>query len=159
MKQITLESIEKAIQKVDNLDDNSLDRMSETFALAQENLLAYLMSAALEYENPNLEGLIIYYFCLILETFNQEGLRLEKITDEQIEAFEQPFFEMLDTYFEHEQTDVLDEFCDQPNLTQFMTMEISMKDDDGTELDDETATQLFIVSVAMIALLNKNIAA
>lgn len=156
---ISLESIEKAIQKVDNLDDDSLDRMSETFALAQENLLAYLMSAALEYENPNLEGLIIYYFCLILESFNQQGLRLEKITDEQIEAFEEPFFEMLDAYFDREQADVLDEFCDQPNLTQFMTMEISMKDDDGTELDDETATQLFIVSVAMISLCNRNIAA
>jgi hypothetical protein len=49
----------------------------------------------------------------------------------------------------------LDEFCDQPELTRFMAMEISTEDTDGSSLDDETATQLFIVTVAMIALMNR----
>jgi hypothetical protein len=34
-------------------------------------------------------------------------------------------------------------------------MEISTEDTDGSSLDDETATQLFIVTVAMIALMNR----
>jgi hypothetical protein len=32
---------------------------------------------------------------------------------------------MLDAYFENDEEDVLEDFCDQPELSQFMAMEIS----------------------------------
>ena len=64
-KQVTLASIEKAIDIIDNLDDDQLESVSEKYALAQQILLDYVASAATEYENEELEGLIIYYFCLI----------------------------------------------------------------------------------------------
>jgi hypothetical protein len=38
-----------------------------------------------------------------------------------------------------------------------MAMEISTEDVDGTSLDDETATQLFIVTLAMITLMGRAI--
>jgi hypothetical protein len=38
-----------------------------------------------------------------------------------------------------------------------MAMEISTEDADGSSFDDETATQLFIVSIAMITLMTKAI--
>ena len=79
------------------------------------------------------------------------------MTEDDIDQFEEPYFDMLDAYFENENDDVLEEFCDQPHLTQFMAMEISTEDDDGTTLDDETATQLFIVTLAMITLMNRAI--
>ncbi len=159
MKHISLESIEKAIKKVDNLDDDGLEKLSETYALAQNVLLSYLMSAALEYENEQLEGLIIYYFCVISEAFAQEQVRTVAITETDIDGFEEPYFEMLDDYFEDNDDDLIEDFCDQPNLVQFMAMEISTEDEDGSSLDDETATQLFIVTVAMITLLNRSIEA
>lgn len=157
MKHVSLASIEKAIEKVDNIDDDGLEKMSETFALAQQTLLAYLMSAAVEYENEQLEGLIIYYFCVISEAFTQEEANTVAVTEASIEEFEQPFFEMLDEYFEKEDDDLVEDFCDQPNLVQFMAMEISTEDEDGTSLDDETATQLFIVTLAMITLMTRTI--
>jgi hypothetical protein len=40
-----------------------------------------------------------------------------------------------------------------------MAMEISTEDEDGSSLDDETATQLFIVTIAIITLMNRAIAA
>jgi penicillin-binding protein 1A len=43
--------------------------------------------------------------------------------------------------------------------TGFMVMEISEPDEDGTELDDDTASQLFIVALAMITLLSRSIQA
>jgi hypothetical protein len=156
MKHVSLKSIEAAIQKVDNLTDDGLERMSETYALAQQELLGYLMSAVLEYDNPKLEGLIIYYFCLICEAFAQEGIINRAVVDVDIEEMEKPFFELLDAYFDQNDEDMLDDFCDQPHLTQFMAMEVSVKDEDGTELDDETATQLFIVSLALITLMNRS---
>ena len=157
MRHVSLKSIEAAIKKVDNLDDDSLERLSETFALSQEVLLGYAMSAAVEYQNEQLEGLLIYYFCLISESFQQEGIQVRKVTEDDIDSFEEPYFEMLDQYFEKEDEEILESFCDQPILAQFMGMEISTEDEDGTMLDDETATQLFIVALAIITLLNRAI--
>lgn len=157
MKHIQLTSIDKAIDKIDNLDDDGLERVAETFALAQPTLLGYVMSAAEEYKNEQLEGLIIYYFCLISEAFVQEQVLLNVISEDEIDAFEEPFFEMLDAYFDTDNEEVLNDFIDQPELIRFMMIEISTKDDDGSSLDDETATQLFIVTSAMIALMNKAI--
>ena len=58
------------------------------------------MSAADEYENEQLEGLLIYYFCLLSEAFSQEQITLGQVTEDDIDAFEEPYFEMLDEYFE-----------------------------------------------------------
>lgn len=155
MKHVSFASIEKAIQVVDHLDDDQLEKTFEKYTLAQQTLLNYLMSAAVEYQNEDLEGLIVYYFCLISEAFEQEGFRLREISEDDIDQFEEPYFEMLDSYFESDDEEELDAFCDQPELTRFMAVEISTEDEDGTAFDDETATQLFIVTIAMITLMGK----
>jgi hypothetical protein len=155
MKHVTFSSIEKAIQKVDHLNDDDLEVLSEKFALAQPTLLGYAMTAPEEYQNEELEGLLIYYFCLISEAFEQQGLEMNIISEDEIDTFEEPFFEMLDAYFENDDAELLEDFCDQPDLSQFMAMEISTEDEDGSSLSDETATQLFIVSLAMITLMNR----
>ena len=46
--------------------------------MAQQELLDYVMSAPQEYENDSLEGLLIYYFCLILAAFEAEGITLRE---------------------------------------------------------------------------------
>ncbi|MDX2359942.1 MAG: hypothetical protein QNK23_03980 [Crocinitomicaceae bacterium] len=157
MKHVTVASIENAIKKVDNLDEDGLEKLAETYALAQQTLLGYVMSAAVEYQNEQLEGLLIYYYCLISETFSQEQFLLNQITDDDIDAFEEPFFGMLDEYFEKDQEDIMNDFCDQPELIRFIMMEVSTEDDDGSTLDDETATQLFIVTTAMITLMGRSV--
>ncbi|OFZ16807.1 MAG: hypothetical protein A3D92_12260 [Bacteroidetes bacterium RIFCSPHIGHO2_02_FULL_44_7] len=155
MKHVQVSSIEKAIAKVDNLDDDGLEKLSETYALAQQTLLAYVMTAAVEYDNEELEGLLIYYYCLLSEAFAQESFLLNQITEDDIDAFEEPFFEALDAFFENDDEEILSDFTDQPDLVRFMMMEVSTPDEDGTELNDETATQLFIVTMAMISLLGR----
>jgi hypothetical protein len=94
---------------------------------------------------------------LILAAFEAEGITLREVSDEEIDEMQEPFFEMLDSYFEEEDEEELESFCDQPQLAQFMAMEVSTDDEDGTSMDEETATQLFIVTLAMISLLNKAI--
>lgn len=155
MKQVSFQSIEHAIQKIDNLDDDQLETISEKFANAQQPLLGYLLSAVDEYQNEKLEGLIIYYFCLLSACFEEEGMSLTEISDEAIDAFQEPYFEMLDAYFENNEEEILEDFCDEPELNRFMAMEVSTEDTDGSSLDDETATQLFIVATAMIALMHQ----
>lgn len=157
MKQIHLSSIEKAIQKVDHLDDDSLERLAETYSMAQPTLLGYIMSAAIEYQNEQLEGLLIYYYCLISEAFTQEQALLNNISEDDIDEFEEPFFEVLDEYFESENEEVLHDYIGQEDLVRFMMIEVSTADEDGTTLDDDTATQLFIVTTAMISLMSKAI--
>ena len=159
MKQVTLAAIEKAIEVIDNLTDEQLENITERYAEAQESLLGYVMTAPEEYKNEDLEGLLIYYFCLVLEAFKQEGIELRSVIEEDIDALEEPFFDMLDQYFEDDDEEIIESFCDQPHLAQFMAMEVSEEDEDGSALSEETATQLFIVSLAMISLLNRAIIA
>ena len=159
MKHVSLAAIEKAIEVIDNLTDEQLENITERYAEAQESLLGYVMTAPEEYKNEDLEGLLIYYFCLVLEAFKQEGIELRSVIEEDIDALEEPFFEMLDQYFEDDDEEIIESFCDQPHLAQFMAMEVSEEDEDGSALSEETATQLFIVSLAMISLLNRAIIA
>ena len=157
MKHITHESILKAIDLIDNLDDNQFSDQLSNKEVNQPILLGYLLSAAEEYENEMLEGLILYYFSLIIEAFKNEGVEISQVTEEQIDTFQEPFHEMLDDYFDTDNEEILDDFCDQPHFTRFMIVEVSEPDEDGTELDDETATQLFIVALAAIVLLTRTI--
>ncbi len=159
MKQVSLQAIEKAIGVVDNHTDDQLENITELYASAQEALLGYVMTAPEEYKNEDLEGLLIYYFCLVLEAFKQEGIELRAVTEADIDELEEPYFDMLDQYFESEDEEIIESFCDQPQLAQFMAMEVSEDDEDGSALSEETATQLFIVCLAMISLLNRAIVA
>ena len=138
MKQVTLAAIEKAIEVIDNLTDEQLENITESYADAQEALLGYVMTAPEEYKNEDLEGLLIYYFCLVLEAFKQEGIELRTIVEEDIDALEEPFFDMLDQYFESEDEEIIESFCDQPFLAQFMAMEVSEEDEDGLEVAFES---------------------
>lgn len=154
-KHVSLASIEKAIEIVDNLDDDQLEALSEKYALAQQTLLNYVATAVTEYANEELEGLLIYYFCLINECFAQEGILFREVTEADIDEMEVPYFEMLEHYFDDENDEILDSFCDQPELAQFMAMEVSTEDEDGSDMSEETATQLFIVTLALISLINR----
>jgi hypothetical protein len=157
MKHVTQDSINKAIDIIDNLDDNQFDILLSTYEEKYPVLLGFLLSASEEYDNEQLEGLILYYFCLILEAYKIEGVELGEITEELIDSFQDPFNEMLDEYFETDNEEILDDFCDQPYFTRFMMIEVTEPDEDGTELDDDTATQLFIVALATITLLSRSI--
>ena len=123
MKHISVESIEKAINKVDNLNEDGLEKLAETYALAQQTLLGYIMSAATEYENEHLEGLLIYYYCLLSESFTQEQVFMNQISEDDIDAFEEPFFEMLDQYFDKDDENIINDLVEQPKLTRGRRMD------------------------------------
>ena len=155
MSNVTIGHIEAAIKKIDGLDEAALDRLSEAQTTAQPILLGYVMSAPDEYKNEHLESLLIYYFTVVLESFNLAGYHPKTVTEENIDEFEEPYFQLLDEYFEKEDETMLEEFSDQPDLVKFLAMEVGMEDEEGITLDDETATQLFIVMLAMISLLSR----
>jgi hypothetical protein len=155
MPHVTFNAIERAIDRIDNLDDDGLEALSEKYAKSQPDLLGYVLSAPTEYGNEELGGLLIYYYCLISDAFQEEGLEPNTVSNEDIEAFEEPFFELLEALYDAENLDILEDFCDQPELVKFMSMEISTEDVDGTSLSEETANQLFIVCIALITLLSR----
>ena len=83
---------------------------------------------------------------------NKAPLEL-KIDEKSIVAFEDQFLNVINEYFENEKIELLEEITDQGELVKFMIIEISTPDEDGSKLDEETAVQLFISSIAMIKLL------
>ncbi len=157
MSQVSLKSIEAAINKIDGLSEDALDRQIETFTLKQQSLVNYLLQAGVEYENEELNVFSIYYFAIVFEAFLQEGLSVSEIKDENIEAFQDPFVLALDAIYKNEDYAPMQDIIGQHHLAQFMMNEIEAVDEDGESLTEETKTQLFIVTSGMIALLHQAI--
>jgi len=153
MKQIGQSEIEKACEIIDALDDDGIEKICEKHVSKQPYLFDYILSASVEYNNPELEGIIIYYFCLFMEICLSSNEQSKIIKEQEIIDFEEDFLTIIKEYFNSENIELLEEYTDQPELIQFMIIEISTPDDDGTQLDDETAIQLFISSIATIKLL------
>jgi len=158
MTQVSHESIEKALQRIDNLTDDALDKLIETYTLSQQDLVDYIMQAGAEYENEDLNIYGIYYFAIIYESFLQQGLTPRTITEADVDEFQEPFLEALDAIHTKEDHTPLQELISQINLQEFMVAEIEAQDEDGEELTEETKTQLFIVTAAIIGLLNESVA-
>lgn len=154
MSQVSIESLEKALTRIDGLSEDALDKKIEELTLNQENLLNYILQAGLEYENDDLNMYSIYYFAVALEAFNEEGLKLKEISEVDIDNFQEPFLLALDAIYEEEDYTPMQDLIEQHHIAQFMMAEIEAVDEDGEELDEETKTQLFIVSSGMIGLLN-----
>lgn len=154
MSQVSIKSIEAAIDKIDGLSDEALDRKIETFTLKQQDLVNYVLQAGVEYNNEDLNMFSIYYFAIIYEAFDIEGLQLKQISDDDIEAFQDPFVLALDAIYKDEDYTPMQDLIQQHHLTQFMMNEIEAVDEDGDKLSDETQTQLFIVTSGMIGLMN-----
>ena len=157
MSQVSIESLEKALTRIDGLSEDALDKKIEELTLNQENLLNYILQAGLEYENDDLNMYSIYYFAVALEAFNEEGLKLKEISEDDIDNFQEPFLLALDAIYEQEDYTPMQDLIEQHHIAQFMMAEIEAVDEDGEELDEETKTQLFIVSSGMIGLLNASV--
>lgn len=155
--QVSHESIEKALDKIDNLSDDALDKMIDSYAEKQEELINYIMQAGAEYENEDLNMYGIYYFAVMYESFLQEGLSPRTISEADIDEFQEPFLEALDAIHKNENHQPLHDLIGQIPLQEFMIAEIEAEDEEGESLSDETKTQLFIVSAAIIGLLNESI--
>lgn len=154
MPQVSVESIAKALNKIDQLEEEGLDKLIETYTLKQESLVNYILAAGYEYENEDLNVFSIYYFALVYEAFYQQNIELKTITDEMIEEFQEPFVLALDELNRNEDFEPIQDLVNQHNLLHFMTEEIESPDSDGIILDEETQNQLFIVTTSMIGIMN-----
>lgn len=154
MSQVSIKSIEAAIEKIDSLSEEALDKKIETFTLKQQSLVNYILQAGIEYENEDLNVFAIYYFAIVFEAFEAEGLTLKEITEDDIDDFQDPFVLALDAIYKNEDYGPMQDLIQQHHLTQFMMNEIEAEDEDGESLSDETKTQLFIVSSGMIGLMH-----
>ncbi|HIP36819.1 MAG TPA: hypothetical protein EYG85_08180 [Crocinitomix sp.] len=156
MSIVTSQSIEKAIQKIDKLSDDALEKLIETFTLQQEELVNYLMQAGFDFENEELNAFTIYYFVVIIESFYQENVKLNTVTENDISEFQEGYLLALDE-IRKEEFIAMHELLNQPHLINFILNELESEDEDGESFDDETQNQLFIVLMGLIGLLNNAI--
>ena len=156
MSIVSSDSILKAVKKIDSLSEDALEKLVEAYALQQEDLLPYLMQAGFDFENEDLNAFSVYYFAIVMEAFNAEGIKLNPVTEDDISEFQESYLLALD---EVSKEDFLPmhELLNQPHLISFILNELEAKDVDGETFDDETQNQLFIVLMGMIGLLNNAI--
>ena len=156
MLQVKEKSIIEAVNKIDELDEDSLEQLSEIHVSNQEAFVGYLFSSTIDSENEMLLELLIYYFNIFSEAIaNQKDIAMEKVTEEIIDDFQEEFLAVIEEYTETEDADLIDTFCNQPAMLSFFLNELSMEDEAGENLDEDTVSYLFIVGVALIGLMNR----
>lgn len=156
MREVSVKSIENAVDKIDAMDEDALERYSEAIVLSQEEFMGYIMSAALEFDNEELLNYLMYYYTIFHEAFVQEGLTLAKIDEAMIDAFQEEYFAILDEYQDEEDFDVIVAFSNQKFLMEFLLMEIQPDEEHAEEsLDEDTADHLFLVGTAMISMFSR----
>lgn len=156
MEYISAEQISEAIKKIEGMDDEALSRLIETFAMEQNPLVGYSLQAAIEFQNEELSDLIMYYFAIIYQSFKNAGYKMSEISDEMIDAFQEPFHQALDLIHQTEDYSEISALINQPVVEQWMVDEIGSEDSEGNELGEETQIQLYLVSMTIIGLLNKS---
>ena len=154
MKQVTPESLVKATNYIHDLDEAGLDTFIENYAVNQPNLIGYLLQAGEEFENETLANYSLYYFAIIMRSIEEEGIILDEISAEQIDAFQEPFLIALDEAFKKESEEALFELVNQPVIQQFLAEDLTHEDEKGESLDDVTVNQLFIVLHGTVGLIN-----
>lgn len=157
MTQITEKFITEATLKIDGLTEDSLEKISETHVLAQEVFVGYILSSAVEYENDSLLDYMIYYFNIFSEAFAMQGVKMNKIDEAMIDDFQEEYIETLDEYMETDDEDLIGTLCNQPMMVSFLLHEITGEDETGEVMEDDLASHVFIVGVALIALMNRAI--
>ena len=155
MNYINAEHINKAIEKVEGMDDEALSKLIETFTLEQTPLIGYSLQAALEFQNDELNDLVMYYFAIIYQTFKNAGFQLKTIDEDLIDDFQEPFHEALDLIHTSEDYSEISALINQPVIENWIVEEIASEDADGDILNEQTQIQLYLVVMTMIGLLNK----
>lgn len=155
--QISEESLLEAIKTIDGLTEENIDDFSEKYIVSQPDFMGYLMSSALEFNNEEVLDYLVYYYNIFMESADREGATIKKVDDDIIDAFHEDYLTVLDEYSESENRDLIETFCNQPNLLYFLIDEIHSEDDKGAVLSDDSKSQLFIIGIALIGLLNRAI--
>lgn len=156
MEYIKAENINQAIEKIEGMDDEALSRLIETFTMEQNSLVGYSLQAAIEFENDELNDLIMYYFAVIYQAFKNADYKMLEVNDEMIDAFQEPFHQALDLIHTTEDYSEISSLINQPVLENWMVDEIGASDAEGNVLGEETQIQLYLVSMTIIGLLNKS---
>lgn len=157
MARITEKSIIDAVMKIDELSEDALEKLSETYTLKQETFVGYILSSAIEYENDDLLDYILYYYNVFYEAMTLQGVEMKKIDDVLIDDFQEEYIATLDEFMETDDEDLISTLCNQPMMLSFFVSDIFGEDEDGSELDEDLSNQLFLVGIAMIALMNRAI--
>jgi|SRR5690554_3132905 len=155
MAQITEKYITEAVRKIDGLTEDSLEKLSETHVLAQDVFVGYILSSAIEYENDSLLDYLIYYFNIFSEAAAMQGVKMKKIDETIIDEFQEEYIQTLDEYMETDDEDLINSLCNQPMMLSFLAHEISGADETGAVMEEDLATNVFIVGIALIALMNR----
>lgn len=82
---------------------------------------------------------------------------MNKIDEAMIDDFQEEYIQTLDEYMETDDEDLIGSLCNQPMMVSFLLHEITGEDETGEVMDEDLASHVFIVGVALIALMNRAI--
>lgn len=155
--QLSYEKIEEAANYVDGLSEEEMSTFAENYMEQQIELMGYLIASAEEFNDEDLGWTTTYLFTVAYKAFELSGVRINKISEAEINDFLEPFQELLIEYNRTENDELLYEYLGQQELIEFMAAEIDAMIE-SEDISEDTGDALYMVTLSMIGLLNKAIA-
>ncbi len=142
MKIISESSIEKAIEKIESIPEDSIQEYIDKVAKLQPTILAYAMATGEDIKQELAEDLL-YYTLIIFEAFSTEVGTLPEVPENIINASQTNYLEKFEQLENADDPDtgLLDLFnnSSQPTLLHFLVSDLII--DENNETEEEIASE------------------
>jgi len=159
MQQLSIESIERALDRVSNFTPEEFLESLQQLDCEQETLNSLITvdydRYAQKYAEEDCCDYLLFYLIVIYLAFGEQNISLRTINKEEILQDQESFWEMMDAFLETENIELVDEYTGQPNLIRFLLDELSAPDEHGVEIDDEVAVDVFTTLTKFYYFLSK----
>lgn len=156
MNKVEVDNLDKALQKIDTIEESELQTLLDGYAEKQKPLVTYILATCESFENSqNIASLALYYYAVFYESFVNAEATPKAVTDEDMKNFLDQYMPIIENPDAEAMSDKMLELIQQDVLFSFLINEIVHEDDNGVKMGDDEQQQIYILGTIMIGMLNQ----
>lgn len=153
---VSEETILEAAEKINAMEDGTLEKHIESVTLRQESLTSFNISTALEFQNDAVAQYSMYYFAVLFEAFEKKYNTIKVFGEEEINAYlEGTFYPALDQLFKEQNEKAFRAVVQEDTVLDFLTYDLGELKKSDDQFDDQAFSQLFILTSALTGLMHE----
>lgn len=153
---VSKENIIEAAEKINAMEEGALEKHIEGVTLRQEQLTAFNISTALEFQNDAVAQYSMYYFAVLFEAFEKEYNTLKVFGEDEINSYlEGQFYPALDQLFKEQNETAFRTTVQEDTVLDFLTYDLGELKKSDDKFDDQAFSQLFILTSALTGLMHE----
>ena len=153
---VSKENIISAAEKINAMEEGALEKHIEGVTLRQEQLTAFNISTAMEFNNDAVAQYAMYYFSVLFEAYETEYDRIKVFGEDEINTYlEGKFYPALDQLFKEQNEEGFRAVVQEDTVLDFLTYDLSELKKNDEAFDDQAFSQLFILTSALAGLMHE----